>query len=320
LDRYHIDGLRVDAVSSMLYLNYSRKDGEWIPNEFGGHENLEAIALFKELNESIFQKFPDVLMIAEESTAWPGVSQPTYLGGLGFSLKWNMGWMHDTLRYFSKDPIHRKYHHNEILFSMHYAFHENFLLPLSHDEVVHGKGSLFNKMPGDEWQRMANLRLLYGYQYTHPGKKLLFMGAELAQISEWNHDGTLEWHLLDCEKHLQLQHWLKTLNHFYRQHPALYEDDFTEKGFSWNHIHDYENSILSYVRRENSGKKLLIVCNFTPVPRQQYAMGLPEQGCYHLKLNSDDQHFGGSGYPVKEVIESAEFSLPPLSLLIYEKE
>jgi 1,4-alpha-glucan branching enzyme len=297
LDKYHVDGLRVDAVASMLYLDYSRRPGEWIPNEYGGRENLAAIEFLKRFNEVVYQTYPDVQTIAEESTSWPMVSRPIYIGGLGFGLKWNMGWMHDTLEYFSQDPIYRKYHHNQLTFSIWYAFAENFVLSLSHDEVVHGKGSLLGKLPGDEWQKLANLRLLFGYMYGHPGKKLFFMGGEFGQWREWNHDANLDWHLLDHPGHQGVQRWVRDLNRFYKQEPALYEQDFQPEGFEWVDFHDAENSMLSFLRRGRAPEELILVlCNFTPVPRTNYRVGVPEAGFWKEMLNSDAQVYGGSGY------------------------
>ncbi len=266
LEVFHIDGLRVDAVASMLYLDYSRKAGDWIPNRYGGRENLEAIDLLRQLNEKVYKFFPDVQMIAEESTSWGMVSKPTYLGGLGFGYKWDMGWMHDTLFYFSHDPIYRSYHHNQLTFRMLYAYTENFILPLSHDEVVHGKGSLIGKMPGDDWQKFASLRLLFGYQFTQPGKKLIFMGGELAQWSEWNHDSSIEWHLLQYTPHQGIQSWVKQLNHIYREEPALHQLDTEQAGFEWIDCADYNQSIISYLRISANAKPLLIIVNATPHP------------------------------------------------------
>src|SRR5207245_882614 len=270
-----LDGLRVDAVASMLYLDYSRKSGEWIPNEYGGRENLAAIALLKRMNELVHSRHPGVLTIAEESTAWPMVSRPTYVGGLGFSLKWNMGWMNDTLQYMSQDPIHRRYHHNRMTFSMLYAFTENFVLPLSHDEVVHGKRALLRKMPGDLWQRFANLRLLYGYMYGHPGKKLLFMGSEIAQWREWTHDDSLDWHLLDWRDHQGIFRLVCDLNELYRSDPALSQVDFEWQGFEWLELHDWENSVIAFLRRgRDADDAMVVVCNFTPVVREGYRIGV----------------------------------------------
>jgi 1,4-alpha-glucan branching enzyme len=294
-DKYHVDGLRVDAVASMLYLDYSRPFGAWIPNEFGGRENLAAIALLRRLNELVHARHPGAMTIAEESTAWPGVSRPTHLGGLGFSLKWNMGWMNDTLRYISLDPIHRKYHHSRITFSMLYAFTENFVLPLSHDEVVHGKASLLNKMPGDLWQQFANLRLLYSYFYAHPGKKLLFMGGEFGQRSEWSEQGALEWGLLQYEPHRGLQRLVTDLNALYRREAALHEVDFDWQGFQWIDCGDADASVLSFVRRAKDWKDfVLVVTNFTPVVRESYRVGVPEAGYYREIFNSDAEIYAGT--------------------------
>jgi 1,4-alpha-glucan branching enzyme len=295
LDRYHLDGLRVDAVASMLYLDYSRKPGEWVPNAFGGNENLEAIDFLKRLNELCHREHPGVLTIAEESTSWSGVSRPTYLGGLGFSLKWNMGWMNDTLRYIAKDPVYRKYEHGSLTFSMIYAFSENFVLPLSHDEVVHGKGSLLDKMPGDLWQKMANLRLLYAYMYGHPGKKLLFMGSELAQWREWNHDESLDWHLLQWRDHQGVLQLVRDLNALYRGQPALHQVDFDWQGYQWLELHDWENSVLAFLRRARDPHDAIVVaCNFTPVVRENYRIGVPSGGYYREILNTDSDTYGGS--------------------------
>jgi len=296
LDKYHIDGLRVDAVASMLYLDYARKDGEWIPNKYGGRENLEAVSFLKRFNEAVYRDYPDVQTIAEESTAWTMVSKPTYIGGLGFGMKWNMGWMHDILNYFSKDPVYRKHHHNELTFSIWYAFSENFILPLSHDEVVHGKGSLIGKMPGDEWQKNANLRLLLGYMYGHPGKKLLFMGGELGQWKEWAHDESLEWHSLQYHFHQGIQKWIKDLNHFYRSETTMHELDFSPNGFEWIDFFDWEKSIISFIRKgKTSNNTVLVICNFTPLPRYNYKVGVPHGGFWKEVLNSDAEVYGGSG-------------------------
>ncbi len=295
LDRYHLDGMRVDAVASMLYLDYSRKPGEWIPNAFGGNENLEAIDFLKKLNELCHHEHPGILTVAEESTSWSGVSRPTYLGGLGFSLKWNMGWMNDTLRYMSKDPVYRKYEHGSLTFSMIYAFTENFILPLSHDEVVHGKGSLLDKMPGDLWQKVANLRLLYGYMYGHPGKKLLFMGSEFAQWREWSHDESLDWHLLQWRDHQGILQLVRDLNALYREQPALHQVDFDWQGYEWLELHDWENSVLAFMRRaRDPNDAVVVVCNFTPVPRDGYRIGVPSGGYYREILNTDSEIYGGS--------------------------
>jgi 1,4-alpha-glucan branching enzyme len=295
LDKYHIDGLRVDAVASMLYLDYSRKEGEWIPNRYGGRENLEAIAFFKRLNEETHGRFPGILTIAEESTAWPSVSRPVYLGGLGFSLKWNMGWMNDTLKYFSSNPIYRKYEHNKITFSLIYAFSENFMLPFSHDEVVHGKNSLLHKMPGDMWQQFANLRLLLAYQYAHPGKKLLFMGQEFAQRNEWSEARSLDWHLLRYESHQGVQQLVRDLNHLIASEPAMHQVDFDWRGFEWIDCNDSDGSVLSFVRKgKNADDLMVVVINATPVVREGYIVGVPRAGFYKEVLNTDASVYGGS--------------------------
>ena len=325
LREYHADGLRVDAVASMLYLDYSRREGEWVPNVFGGREDLEAVAFLKELNEVVHAREPGVLSIAEESTAWPGVSQPTHLGGLGFGLKWNMGWMHDTLGYFARDPIHRRFHHHELTFSLVYAFSENFLLPLSHDEVVHGKGSLLRKMPGDRWQAFANLRALYGYMWAHPGKKLLFMGGELAQEREWDHEGSLDWHLLEQREHAGVQTLVRDLNRIYREEPALWEVDFEPAGFRWLEPNDADGNTLAFSRLSRDGKRLLVcVCNLAPVVRERYRLGLPRAGRWVEALNTDSTYYGGSDVgnlggvvaeerPWHDQPWSAEVVLPPLA-------
>ena len=300
-DKYKIDGLRVDAVASMLYLDYSRKEGEWIPNEFGGRENLEAISFLQEFNEVIYNEFPDCLTIAEESTSWPGVSRPTYANGLGFGQKWMMGWMHDTLKYFGEDPVNRKYHHGKITFSLIYAFTENFQLPLSHDEVVHGKGSLISRMPGDEWQKFANLRLLYSYMYAHPGSKLLFMGGEIAQGTEWSITEGINWWVLDNPLNKGIQKLVADLNKIYKEEKALFEKQFSPEGFEWCEINDYENSVLSFLRIGNDrSEALLVVCNMTPVVRENYRVGVPSQGVWQEVFNSDDQNYGGSGISNKK--------------------
>ena len=329
LDYYHLDGLRVDAVASMLYLDYSRQPGEWIPNKFGGRENLEAIDFIKQLNEAVYSNYPSVQTIAEESTAWPMVSRPAYVGGLGFGLKWNMGWMHDSLRYFSLDPVFRKFHQNDLTFNLWYAFFENFLLPLSHDEVVHGKGSLLSKMPGDDWQKFANLRLLLGYQYAQPGKKLLFMGGEFGQRKEWNHEESLEWHLLEYAPHQGQKRWVQDLNRFYRDEPALFEVDFEPGGFEWIDFSDADQSTISFLRKgRNQGRFVLVACNFTPVPRHGYLVGVPEPGLYREALNSDGQEYGGSGQgnfggveatatPAHGKKYSLVLTLPPLSIVFF---
>jgi 1,4-alpha-glucan branching enzyme len=327
LDLYHADGLRVDAVASMLYLDYSRKAGEWIPNKYGGRENLEAISFLRQLNQTVYQEYPDVQTYAEESTAWPMVSRPVYLGGLGFGMKWDMGWMHDILSYFSKDPIHRRFHHNVLTFRMIYAFNENFVLPLSHDEVVHGKGSLINKMPGDDWQKFANLRLLYGMMYAQPGKKLLFMGDEIAQWHEWNHDGSIDWDLLLQPAHSGIRRWLEDLNRLYRESSALHELDFEPSGFVWLDPNDSDNSVLSFMRRaKDSNDVIVAVFNATPVPRYDYRLGVPNLGVWHEILNSDAEIYGGSGVgnygevettpvPWHEQPRSLKLTLPPLGAL-----
>jgi 1,4-alpha-glucan branching enzyme len=331
LEKYHIDGIRIDAVASMLYLDYSRREGEWIANKYGGNENLEAITFLRRLNEEVYRRHPDVQTIAEESTSWPMVSRPVYVGGLGFGMKWNMGWMHDTLAYFSIDPLFRKYHHNQLTFSIWYAFFENFMLSLSHDEVVHGKGSLMNKMPGDEWQKFANMRLLLGYMYTHPGKKLLFMGAEFGQWSEWDHDKSLDWHLLQHPLHQALQTWMKHLNILYRHEPALYELDFVSAGFAWDGISDSEQSVVSFFRKGTSPDAvLLVVCNFTPVPRHNYRVGVTAGGYWREVLNSDSRQYGGSGQgnfggveatpvPMHGKYHSLSITLPPLGMVVFKK-
>jgi 1,4-alpha-glucan branching enzyme len=295
LAKYHIDGLRVDAVASMLYLDYGRKDGEWIPNVHGGHENLEAIEFLKHLNVTVGRDFPDCKTIAEESTAWPQVSRPTFTGGLGFHMKWNMGWMHDTLDYLSHDPVYRRYHHGELTFSLWYAFTENFVLPLSHDEVVYGKRSLLDKMPGDRWQKFANLRALYGYMWTHPGKKLLFMGGEIGQWREWNHDRQLDWEVTWDADHSGLQRWLKDLNRVYREYPQLHRHDFSQEGFEWIDSLDSDSSVVSYLRRDGERPPVLVVVNFTPVVREGYRLGAPCGGTWREILNSDAPFYGGSG-------------------------
>lgn len=328
MDKYHLDGIRVDAVASMLYLDYSRKEGEWIPNQFGGRENIEAISFLKELNEQCHLQHPGILTIAEESTAWPSVSRPTYLGGLGFSLKWNMGWMNDTLRYIRHEPVHRKFHHDELTFSLIYAFHENFVLPLSHDEVVHGKGSILDKMPGDLWQRFANARLLYSYMWTHPGKKLLFMGSEIAQWNEWDFDNSLQWHLLQWESHRGVQKLIADLNRLVRSEKALHEVDFDPRGFEWIDCHNCENSTLSYLRRAKDPNDYLVIANnFTPVPRMEYRLGVPECCQFDEIFNSDSTFYSGSnlgngpgvmaeGISCHGRPASIKVSLPPLATVV----
>jgi 1,4-alpha-glucan branching enzyme len=325
LDKYHVDGLRIDAVASMLYLDYGRQEGDWIPNQYGGRENLEAVTFLRRLNEAVYQEKPDVQSIAEESTAWPMVSRPTYIGGLGFGLKWDMGWMHDTLEYMTKDPIHRKYHHNSLTFRLLYAFFENFVLPLSHDEVTHGKGSLLGKMPGDDWQKFANLRLLLGYMYAQPGKKLLFMGGEFGQWREWAHDDGLEWHLLQYLPHSGLQQWVSDLNRLYRGQPALYESDFEQAGFEWIDCNDVEHSAVSLIRKGHSGHDIVVVvCNFTPMTHFNYRIGVPSSGFWKELLNSDARQYGGSGQGNLGGVEAAPvpfhgrsysltITLPPLA-------
>jgi 1,4-alpha-glucan branching enzyme len=332
LDTYHIDGLRLDAVASMLYLDYSRKEGEWIPNKYGGRENLEAVSLLKRFNELAHEKFPDVLTFAEESTAWPMVSRPVYVGGLGFDLKWNMGWMHDMLEYIEKDPIHRKYHHNNLTFSLLYAFTENFILPFSHDEVVHGKGAMLSKMPGDYWQKFANLRALYGYMYGHPGKKLLFMGCEFGQWQEWNSEDKLDWALLDFESHCGLQQYVKDLNRLYVSEPALHEVDFGWEGFQWIDFHDVDNSIVSFIRRaKDPNDSIIVVANFTPVVRKGYLVGVPAPGFYRELLNSDSACYGGSNTVNFDGVSSEPtacqgqphlimLTLPPLGVIFLKRE
>ena len=296
LDKYHVDGLRVDAVASMLYLDYGRKEDEWIPNVHGGRENLEAISFLRSLNEAVYRDYPDVQTFAEESTAWPMVSRPTYMGGLGFGMKWNMGWMHDTLKYFQQDPLFREHHHDQLTFGLCYAFTENFILPLSHDEVVHGKGTLLGKMPGDEWQQFANLRLLYGLMWTHPGKKLLFMGGEFGQKCEWQHEESLEWNVLQYPLHEGVQRWVADLNRVYREQAALHDRDFTSDGFAWVSSHARKESVIGFLRYgSHLDDVVLIVCNFTPVPRHNYIVGIPRGGQWEEILNSDANYYGGSG-------------------------
>jgi 1,4-alpha-glucan branching enzyme len=332
MDRYHADGLRIDAVASMLYLDYGRKHGEWIPNQYGDKENLEAITFLRKMNEEIYRIFPDVQIIAEESTAWPMVSRPVHVGGLGFGMKWNMGWMHDTLSYFSSEPVHRKYHQGQLTFSIWYAFTENFMLALSHDEVVHGKGSLMGKMPGDDWQKFANMRLLFGYLYAHPGKKLFFMGAEIGQRREWNHDTSVDWNLLDFAPHADLHRWVRHLNILYRRERALHEIDFDPAGFEWVDLSDADNSVISFLRKGKlPGDVVLVVCNFTPVPRSNYHVGVPKSGFWKELLNSDSREYGGSGQgnfggveatpvPMHGKYHSLSITVPPLGMVIFKKE
>jgi 1,4-alpha-glucan branching enzyme len=329
LDEFHLDGLRVDAVASMLYLDYSREEGDWIPNIHGGRENIEAIEFLRELNTLVHEEFPGAVTLAEESTAWPGVSRPVWAGGLGFSMKWNMGWMHDTLSYMHKDPIHRRHHHNNLTFGLLYAFSENFVLPFSHDEVVHLKRSLLDKMPGDEWQRFANLRLLYTLQYTMPGKKLLFMGAEFAQGLEWNHECALEWHLYDYPLHHGIHKLLGDLNHHYTHEPALHWHDFEAEGFEWIDCNDSSHSLLSFVRRR-AHETVVVILNFTPIPRSTYRLGVPGDGNYQVIFNSDAGHYGGAnngsgGTCHAEAIgwmgrsHSIQIDVPPLAGLILRR-
>ncbi|MGE0312524.1 MAG: 1,4-alpha-glucan branching protein GlgB [Lautropia sp.] len=328
LERYHIDGIRVDAVASMLYLDYARKHDEWVPNVHGGRENLEAVAFLKQLNATLYREFPDIQVIAEESTAWPMVSRPVDAGGLGFGMKWNMGWMHDTLAYLAREPVHRKHHQNQLTFSLVYAFNENFMLPLSHDEVVYGKKSLLEKMPGDDWQRFANLRLLLAYQWAHPGKKLLFMGGEIAQRSEWSHDGGIDWWLLEAPAHRGIADLVADLNRLHREVPALHQRDFDAGGFEWVDASDAAQSVLSFLRHAADGSPpVLVVCNFTPVPRHGYSVGVPRAGRWVELLNSDAGRYGGSGMgnfgeveardePQHGRAASVRLTLPPLATLM----
>src|SRR5580698_3416430 len=329
-DKYHADGLRVDAVASMLYLDYSRKQGEWIPNKFGGRENLDAIEFLRRFNQESYKVHPDIQTTAEESTSWPMVSRPIYVGGLGFGEKWDMGWMHDTLKYFQNDPIHRKYHHDKLTFRMLYSWHENFVLPLSHDEVVHGKGSLIGKMPGDEWQKFANLRLLFGYMYAQPGKKLLFMGCEFGQVREWAHDSSLEWHVLQYPTHRGVQAWMEQLNRFYRNEPAMHVFDNDPAGFEWVDCNDNANSTISLLRKsESAAETVLGIFNFTPVPRLNYRIGVPHGGYWREMLNSDAREYAGSGMgnlggvqaeevPAHGRPFSLKLTLPPLAALFFK--
>ncbi|MBW3672075.1 MAG: 1,4-alpha-glucan branching protein GlgB [Acidobacteria bacterium] len=333
IDKFHIDGLRVDAVASMLYLDYSRKEGEWIPNKYGGRENIDAIEFLRRLNTDLYGSHPDIQTIAEESTAWPMVSRPTYLGGLGFGMKWDMGWMHDTLTYMSKDPLFRPHHHNSLTFRLIYAYTESFMLPLSHDEVVHGKGSLLGKMPGDDWQKFANLRLLYSYMWAQPGKKLLFMGGEIAQRAEWNHDGSLEWHLTEQEPHRGIQKVVADLNSTYRKHRPMHEIENDPSGFEWIDANDSAQSVISFLRRDKEGNAVVAVFNFTPVPRRNYLIGVPESGFWREIFNSDAEIYGGSGMGNLGRVETApvqihgrrnalNLTLPPLGaiFLVHENQ
>jgi len=330
LNEYHLDGLRVDAVASMLYLDYGREAGEWIPNPYGGRENLDAVHFLRTLNEAVYRDHPDVQVTAEESTAWPMVSRPVHLGGLGFGLKWNMGWMHDTLKYMQQDPVHRKYHHDRLTFSIWYAFAENFVLPLSHDEVVHGKGSLVGKMPGDTWQQFASVRALFGYMWSHPGKKLVFMGGEFGQRREWAHDEQLEWWVLQYPEHAGLRNWVGDLNRVYRAERALHEVDFDRSGFEWIDCHDADESVIAYLRRARSGESVVAVCNFTPVPRVNYVLGVPTGGFWRELLNSDAPLYGGSGVgnyggveaapvPAHGRMHSITITLPPLGVIYLKR-
>lgn len=331
IEKYHVDGLRIDAVASILYLDYSRKEGEWIPNQYGGRENIEAIDFLKDVAKLVQKYYPGVLIIAEESTAWPGVTTGIEYGGLGFSLKWNMGWMHDMLQYFSKDPVHRKYHHNNLTFALLYAFSERFMLPLSHDEVVHGKASLLHKMPGDDWQKFANLRLLFGFMYGFPGKKLIFMGGEFGQRDEWNHEKSLDWHLCQFSPHSGMQRWIKDLNNIYKKESALHQVDFHYSGFEWIDFHDKGNSIISFIRKSYDGKdKIIVVCNYTPIPRFGYRVGVPDEGTYEEILNSDSSYYLGSNVGNAGEIKTEPISqhgrsyslnlvLPPLAVIFLKR-
>ena len=330
-EKYHIDGIRVDAVASMLYLDYARKDGEWIPNRSGGRENLEAIQFLRTLNEAVYRDHPDATMIAEESTAWPMVSRPTSMGGLGFGLKWNMGWMHDTLEYIKQNPLFRKYHHGQLTFSLIYAFNENFVLPLSHDEVVYGKGSLIGKMPGDDWQMFANLRALFGFMWGHPGKKLLFMGGEFAQRREWTHEGELEWWVAALPEHAGMQQWIRDLNRVYRGERSLHQIDFSHEGFEWIDAGNSEMSVLAFLRKSVGGPLILVVTNFTPVPHRNFLVGVPARGAWREILNSDAHEYGGSGWGNLGRVESVpvgahgrtdalNLNIPPLATVMLRWE
>ena len=332
LKHYHVDGLRVDGVASMLYLDYARKEGEWIPNRFGGRENLEAIEFLQTLNRAVYRDHPGSAMIAEESTAWPMVSRPTDMGGLGFGMKWNMGWMHDTLGYMHQDPIYRRYHHGQLTFSLIYAFNENFVLPLSHDEVVYGKGSLIGKMPGDDWQQFANLRALFGYMWGHPGKKLLFMGGEFGQRREWTHEGELEWWVTGLPEHAGVQRWVRDLNRVYRQEPALHRIDFSGDGFEWLDVDNADASMIAFLRKGGPDvAPVMVVCNFTPIPRTNFLVGVPQRGVWREILNSDARDYGGGGWGNLGAVESApvgshgrvesvNLTLPPLSTIMLRWE
>jgi 1,4-alpha-glucan branching enzyme len=330
MDEYHVDGVRVDAVASMLYLDYSRKPGQWIPNEHGGRENLEAIYFLKRFNEVCYERFPGIMTVAEESTAWPGVSRPTYLGGLGFGFKWNMGWMHDFIDYMSRDPIHRRFHQGDITFSLVYAFNEHFMLVLSHDEVVHGKKSMLDKMPGDRWQKFANLRLFYAWMYAHPGKKLLFMGGEFGQSREWNYDAGLDWWLLDFQEHAGLRRLIQHINWLYKSEPALWELDDTYEGFEWIDFHDADNCVVAFMRKARTAPPLVFVINATPMIRENYRLGVPGEGFYQEVLNTDAESYGGSnvgnygGLHAEPVAwqgqsHSIALRLPPLSVCGFKR-
>jgi 1,4-alpha-glucan branching enzyme len=331
LEKYHADGLRVDAVASMLYLDYGRKNGQWVPNKHGGRENLEAIAFLKQFNETVYREKPDVQTIAEESTAWPMVSRPTYADGLGFGMKWDMGWMHDTLVYITRDPIYRKHHQNDLIFRMIYAFTENFVLPLSHDEVVYGKASLLSKMPGDDWQKFANLRLLYGYMFAQPGKKILFMGGEFGQWNEWSHEKSLDWHLVQYDRHFGIQKWITDLNKLYRAEPSLHQLDFDPAGFEWIDFNDASKSIFSFIRKgRSSGGQIVVVCNFTPKTHSSYDIGVPQAGTWQEVLNSDTRAYGGSGKGNLDALEaknkpvhgqqySITLTIPPLAVIFLKQ-
>jgi 1,4-alpha-glucan branching enzyme len=332
LDKYHVDGIRVDAVASILYLDYSREDGEWEPNEFGGNENLAAISFIQDFNTAVYANFPDVQTIAEESTSYTGVTKPVSFGGLGFGMKWMMGWMHDTLEYFRKEPVYRRYHQNDLTFSMVYAFTEQFMLPLSHDEVVHGKGSILARMPGDEWQRFANLRTLYGFMFTHPGSKLLFMGCDFGQSEEWNFQQSLDWHLLQYKPHAGLQELIKALNTLYRKEPALYKQNYSADSFEWIDFSDHAQSVISYIRKcGNSAEDIIVVCNLTPIPRKNYRIGSPSSGVWKMIINTDDKKYFGSGSVRKKTFtaeaeamhgksNSLNLDLPPMAVICLKKE